>query len=53
MSRAVRVASARTEPDSSYRTLLGHTTVCPSCRALGGLCPTAARLVRAWRKDRR
>lgn len=43
-------AAEQSQPDRAYRTLLAHTT---ACRAAGGLCPTAARLRRAWRKDRR
>lgn len=53
MSGMPRMATERAEPDSAYRTLLGHTTVCSACRAVGGLCPTAARLGRAWREARR
>nr|WP_232790278.1 hypothetical protein [Streptomyces sp. SolWspMP-sol2th] len=38
-------------PDTAYRDLLAHTTTCDACRA-GTVCPTAARLVRAWRETR-
>lgn len=38
--------------DAAYRTLLGHTTSCATCRA-GVSCPTRARLGRAWRETRR
>ncbi|WSI47729.1 hypothetical protein OG366_09455 [Streptomyces cyaneofuscatus] len=38
-------------PDAAYRDLLAHTTTCDSCRA-GAVCPTAAKLVRAWRETR-
>ncbi len=43
----------RAQPDQAYRTLLGHTTTCAACRAASGPCPIAARLTRAWRRDRR
>lgn len=45
-------AAERAQPDSAYRTLLGHTTACAACRAAGRPCLIAARLSRAWRKDR-
>jgi hypothetical protein len=38
--------------ESSYRTWLGHTQRCPTCRA-GASCSTAGRLGRAWREARR
>lgn len=38
--------------DGAYRVFLGHTAQCAACRA-GALCPTAARLGRAWRETRR
>ncbi|MFC9752969.1 hypothetical protein [Streptomyces sp. NPDC056921] len=38
-------------PDAEYRTLLGHTYGCASCRLAP--CPTAVRLTRAWRDARR
>lgn len=38
--------------DAAYRTWLGHTTTCATCRA-GSACPTAVRLGRAWRETRR
>ncbi len=38
--------------DTAYRTLLGHSTACPTCRA-GVSCLTAAKLGRAWREARR
>jgi hypothetical protein len=37
--------------DAPYRTLLGHTTQCATCRA-GAPCVTAVRLGRAWRDSR-
>ncbi|MEU3227155.1 hypothetical protein ABZ695_28870 [Streptomyces sp. NPDC006976] len=39
-------------PDAAYRTLIGHTVACATCRA-GAPCPTAAKLGRAWREGRR
>lgn len=39
-------------PDIEYRTWLGHTQSCATCRA-GASCPTAVRLGRAWREARR
>lgn len=48
----MRPLAERSQPDQAYRTLLGHTAACAACRAAGGPCPTAARLTRAWRKDR-
>ncbi|MFF9505465.1 hypothetical protein ACF1BU_18505 [Streptomyces sp. NPDC014724] len=41
-----------TTPDVAYRTWLGHTTTCATCRA-GASCLTAVRLGRAWRETRR
>lgn len=46
-------AAERTEPDTAYRTFLGHTTTCSACASARRPCLTAARLSRAWRKDRR
>lgn len=37
--------------DAEYRTLLGHTMQCATCRA-GAACVTAVRLGRAWRDSR-
>ncbi|MFE7359246.1 hypothetical protein ACFU8Q_40800 [Streptomyces sp. NPDC057543] len=44
--------TAQTKPVAAYRTLIGHTYGCATCRA-GASCPTAVRLGRAWRKARR
>ncbi|MET8377436.1 hypothetical protein [Streptomyces microflavus] len=38
--------------DTAYRTLLGHTTTCSTCRARKP-CATAVKLGRAWREARR
>lgn len=38
--------------DAAYKVLLGHTLTCAGCRT-GTPCPTAVRLGRAWRQDRR
>ncbi|MFF5278802.1 hypothetical protein [Streptomyces sp. NPDC000133] len=38
--------------DAAYRTLIGHTVTCATCRA-GAACVTATRLGRAWRETRR
>lgn len=43
--------TTKTADDTAYRTLLGHTVVCPTCRA-GAPCVIAARLGRAWREAR-
>jgi hypothetical protein len=43
--------SQASAPDTEYRTLLGHTYGCASCRR--SPCPTAVRLTRAWREARR
>ncbi|MFD6587249.1 hypothetical protein ACFWED_10250 [Streptomyces anulatus] len=37
--------------ETAYRTFLGHTLVCLTCKA-GHSCPTAARLGRLWREAR-
>ncbi len=37
--------------DAAYRTLLGHTATCATCRA-GAACLTAVQLGRAWRAIR-
>ncbi|MFB6987795.1 MULTISPECIES: hypothetical protein [unclassified Streptomyces] len=39
-------------PDTAYRTWIGHTTTCATCRA-GAPCLTAVRLGRMWREARR
>jgi hypothetical protein len=41
-----------TEPDVAYRTWIGHTYNCATCRA-GAPCPASVRLGRAWRNARR
>ncbi|MFH9610402.1 hypothetical protein [Streptomyces sp. NPDC017448] len=46
------MTAERTAPDHAYRTLLGHTTTCPNCRAGGAPCATATQLMRAWRRNR-
>ncbi len=38
--------------DAAYRTWLGHTQFCATCR-VGVCCPTAVSLGRAWREARR
>ncbi|MDT0407122.1 MULTISPECIES: hypothetical protein [Streptomyces] len=38
-------------PDAAYRALLAHTSTCGACRE-GTVCPTATKLVRAWRETR-
>ncbi|MER7696150.1 hypothetical protein [Streptomyces sp. NPDC096095] len=38
--------------DTAYKTWIGHTHTCSTCRA-GAPCPTAAKLGRAWRDTRR
>ncbi|MFF3123386.1 hypothetical protein ACFVRD_13665 [Streptomyces sp. NPDC057908] len=38
--------------DAAYRTLIGHTVACATCRA-GDACPTEARLDRKWKAARR
>lgn len=49
---ASRVGSSRSESgDATYRTWLGHTQFCATCRA-GVCCPTAVCLGRAWREVR-
>lgn len=40
-----------TAPDAAYRTWVGHTVACATCRT-GAPCPTAVRLGRAWRAVR-
>lgn len=37
--------------DAAYRTWIGHTVACATCRA-GAPCVTAIRLGRAWRQVR-
>ncbi|MGW1127442.1 hypothetical protein [Streptomyces sp. NPDC002526] len=37
--------------DEAYRTLIGHTVACATCRA-GDPCVTAVRLGRVWRRVR-
>ncbi|MEU0832315.1 hypothetical protein [Streptomyces sp. NPDC005969] len=37
--------------DAAYRTLIGHTYTCATCRA-GAACPTTVRLARSWRAAR-
>lgn len=37
--------------DTAYRSWLGHTQHCATCRT-GTACPTAAELGRAWREAR-
>lgn len=50
---ADRARSSRSESDdTTYRTWLGHTQRCATCRA-GVSCSTAVRLGRAWREARR
>ncbi|MFJ4960850.1 hypothetical protein EES43_07220 [Streptomyces sp. ADI96-02] len=44
--------TATDSPDVAYRDLLSHTMTCDACRT-GDACPTATRLVRAWREARR
>lgn len=52
-ARARRTRSSRSDNgDATYRTWLGHTQSCATCRA-GASCPTAVRLGRAWREARR
>ncbi|MFD4949721.1 hypothetical protein ACFVYE_35100 [Streptomyces sp. NPDC058239] len=38
--------------DAAYRTWLGHTVTCATCRA-GVSCLTSVRLGRAWRQEAR
>lgn len=51
ISREVNV-NTTDSPDTAYRALLGHTMACAACRT-GVNCPTATKLVRAWREARR
>ncbi|MGW1295173.1 hypothetical protein [Streptomyces sp. NPDC002533] len=44
--------TTRTTDDATYKTWIGHTTTCATCKA-GRACPTAVKLGRAWREARR
>ncbi|MEW2067881.1 hypothetical protein [Streptomyces sp. NPDC007346] len=48
----VRGKSREQTGEKLYRTLLGHTQHCATCRT-GASCPTAAKLGRVWREARR